>query len=77
MEELFKSDNAAIVVLVAWVAFLIKDRAVMKAERDAMWELYKAKDESMDKVVDGLRRIRHVLQMEHTGEWRREDFPDR
>lgn len=75
MDELFKTDNIAIMVLGAWVAFLIKDRATERQEKAAILSLYEKKVEALGKVTDALRRIRHVLQMDNTGEWSREDFP--
>jgi len=77
MEELIKSDNAAIVVLVAWVVFLIRDRAIERVEKAAVLELYRQKIAAIDKIVDGLRKIRSVLQMDQTGEFRLEDFTKR
>jgi len=77
MEELIKSDNAAIVVLVAWVVFLIRERTVERAEKAVILELYKAKIAAMDKIVEGLRKIRSVLQIDQTGEFNVEDSTKR
>lgn len=75
MDELLKTDNLAVLALAAWVAFLIKDRATERAEKAAILSLYEKKVEALGKVTEALRRIRHVLQMDQTGEWSREDFP--
>lgn len=75
MEELFKTDNLAVLALAAWVAFLIKDRATERAEKTAILELYRQQVEALSKVTGALRRIRHVLQIEQTGEFHVKDFP--
>lgn len=75
MDEILKTDNLAILSLAAWVAFLIKDRATERAEKTAILELYRQQVEALSKVTEALRRIRHVLQIEQTGEFHVKDFP--
>lgn len=75
MDELLKTDNLAILSLAAWVAFLIKDRAVERAEKAAILAMYKEKLAVLERMTDTLRRIRYVLQMDQTGEFHVKDFP--
>lgn len=69
MDELLKTDNLAILALAAWVAFLIKDRAVERAEKAEILKLYHDKIAALEQVSKALRSIRYALQMDQTGEF--------
>lgn len=69
MDELLKTDNLAILALAAWVVFLIKDRAVERAEKAEILKLYRDKIAALEQVSKALRAIRYALQMDQTGEF--------
>lgn len=69
MDELLKTDNLAILSLAAWVAFLIKDRAVERAEKAEILKLYRDKVHALEQVAKAIRSIRYALNMGQTGEY--------
>lgn len=69
MDELLKTDNLAILALAAWVAFLIKDRAVERAEKAEILRLYRDKVAALEQVAKAIRSVRYALNMDQTGEY--------